>query len=143
MAATDLAAILAAWATLLEAAPLSLVPTAAAFTHDLQPNATVPDSYYLTDDGAVDRKSVTHDAEVRVDRLTVWIAKALNFSGPTQLQAMETLLDDVYRRLNVLARAAGYNVEADTRRVTHPPNTELLIASATFRVDYDFNAAVS
>src|SRR4051812_10903133 len=104
MAATDLAAILAAWATLFEAATLALTPTIAAFTHDLQPNATVPNSYYLTDDGNVQRQSITHDVEARVDRITVWIAKPLNFTGPTQLQAMETLIDDIYRRLVVLAR---------------------------------------
>lgn len=143
MAATDLAAILTAWAALLEASPLSLIPTEAAFTHDQQPNATVGNSYYLVDDGNVDRKSVTNSAEVRVDRVTVWIAKPLNFAGPAQLRTMETLIDAIYRQLLVLALAAGYNVEADTRRVTHPPNTELLIASASFRVDFDFSTAVS
>jgi hypothetical protein len=143
MAATTLSAILAAWATVLEAAPLALRPTAAAFTHDVQPNAALDESYYLVDDGAVSRASVTNGMEVRVDRVTLWMAKPLNFAGPTQLQALEDLLDDIYRTLIPVARAAGYNVEADTRRVTHPPNTEHLIASATFRVDYDFSTAAS
>lgn len=142
MAATTLSAILAAWRTLVESAPLSLRPTNAAFTHDVQPNAALDESYYLVDDGAVSRASVTADVEVRVDRLTIWIAKPVNFAGPDQLQAMEDVIDDLYRQLVVLARAAGYNVEADTRRVTRPPNTEHLIASASFRVDYDFDAAV-
>lgn len=143
MATTSLAAILAAWATRLEAAPLSLVRSAVAFTHDQQPNATLDDSYYLTDDGNVSRTSMTNSLEVRIDRVTVWMTKPLNFAGDQQLLVMETLIDDIYRQLLALALTAGYNVEADTRRVTHPPNTELLVANATFRVDYDFSSAVS
>jgi len=143
VATTDLATILAAWPALLEAAPLSLTPTIVAFTHDAQPNDTLPDSYYLTDEGQVDRKSVTHDVEVRIDRIGVWIAKPLNFAGAAQLIALSAILDDLYRQLVVLGRAAGYNVEADTRRITHPPNTELLIASQVLRVDYDFSSATT
>jgi hypothetical protein len=86
---------------------------------------------------------VTNAVEVRVDRVQVWIAKPLNFVPAAQLQAMETLGDDVYRNLLVRARANGYNVEADTRRVTHPPNTELLIGSFDFLIDFDFSSAVS
>lgn len=143
MAATDLATILAAWATVVEASPVSLTPTIAAFTHDLQPGGMVANSYYFEDGGNVSRASMTNDAEVRVDRVTVWIAKPLNFAGPATLQAMETLIDDLYRHLLVEARDNGYNVEADTRRVTRPATMEVLIASASFTVDYDFDAAVS
>jgi hypothetical protein len=143
MATTDLATILAAWATLVEASPLSLTPTVAAFTHDQQPGGMVANSYYFDDGGNVQRASITNDQEVRIDRVTVWIAKPLNFAGPAALQAMQTLIDDLYRHLVVEARDNGYNVEADTRRVTRPATSELLIASASFTVDYDFNAAVS
>lgn len=143
MAATTLAAILAAWATALEASPLSLLKAVGPFTHDNQPNGSIANSYYLTDGGKVSRTSVTNHVEVRVDRLQVWIAKPLNFDPDGQLQAMETLGDDVYRNLLVLARAAGYNVEADTRRITRPANSELIIANFDFLVDYDFSSAVS
>lgn len=139
MAATDLATILAAWAGVVEAAPVSLVPTVAAFTHDLQPGGMVGNSYYFEDGGNISRASVTNGAEVRVDRITVWIAKPLNFAGPATLQAMQTLIDTVYRQLLVLALASGYNVIADTRRVTAAKDSELLIASAAFTVDFDFS----
>jgi hypothetical protein len=142
MAATDLATILASWATTVEAAPLSLVPTVAPFTHDQQPGGMVANSYYFEDGGNVERTSVTNNAEVRRDRVTVWIAKPVNFAGPVTLRTMQTLIDDLYRNLLVLARANGYNVDADTRRVTHPPTGELLIASASFTVDFDFSSAV-
>lgn len=143
MAATDLATILASWATVVEAAPLSLIPTTAAFTHEQQPGGMVANSYYFDDGGNVSRASMTNSAEVRVDRITAWIAKPLNFDGPSTLQTLETLIDDLYRSLLVQARADGYNVEADTRRVTRPATSELLIASASFTVDYDFSSAVS
>lgn len=142
MAATDLATIMAAWATLVEAAPLSLIHTIAPFTHDQQPAGMVANSYYVEDGGNISRSSVTNDGEVRVDRIILWIAKPLNFAGPTTLQAMETLIDAVYKQLLVLARTAGYNVIADTRRITTPKENELLIASAAFTVDFDFSTAV-
>lgn len=141
MAPTTLAAILAAWGTVVEASPVSLVPTVAAFTHDLQPAGMVANSYYFEDGGNVSRSSVTNQAEVRVDRVTVWIAKPLNFAGPATLQAMQTLIDTVYKQLLVLAVSAGYNVIADTRRVTVPKDGEVLIASAAFTVDFDFSTA--
>jgi hypothetical protein len=145
MAATTLAAILAAWDLVLQAAPLSLVPAIGPFTHDQQPNATIADSYYVTDGGTITRTSATNDVEVRVDRLQVWIAKPLTFgagAAAAQLQAMADLGDDLYRYLVVAARTAGYNVEADTRRISAAKDSELLIANFDFRVDYDFDAAV-
>lgn len=143
MAVTTLAAILAAWGTTLEASPLSLVPASGPFTHDNQPNATLANSYYVTDGGKVSRTSLTNDVEARIDRLQVWIAKPLNFDPDGQLQAMETLLDNVYRYLLPVARAAGYNIEADTRRVSRPANSELIIANQDLLVDYDFSSATS
>ena len=143
MATTDLASILASWATVVEASPLSLTPTVAAFTHDQQPGGMVANSYYFDDGGNVNRASMTNDKEVRVDRITLWIAKPLNFAGATTLQVLHTLLDDIYRYLLVQARTDGYNVEADTRRITRPATGEVLIASMSFTADYDFNAATS
>src|SRR5262245_47665911 len=110
MAATDLATILAAWATVVEDDAIALRPTVAAFTHDQQPAGTVANSYYFDDGGNVARTSMTHDAEARVDRITTWIAKPLNFDGPGTLQAMHTLIDTIYRYLLVEARTHGYNV---------------------------------
>lgn len=142
MATTDLKSIIDAWQTLLEAAPLSLKPTQVPFTHDRQPNAMVPDSYYIDDGGIVNRRSVTNDVEVRVDRLRIWVAKPLAFVGQAQFEAMEQLADTIYRYLLVNARANGWNVDADSRRVTRPAAAELIIGEFGFRVDYDFSSAL-
>jgi hypothetical protein len=139
VAPTTLSAILAAWKTLVEASPVSLIPTVAPFTHDQQPSGMVASSYYFEDGGNVSRASVTNNAEVRVDRVTLWLAMPVNFAADTTLQAMETLIDTIYKQLLGLALTAGYNVAADTRRVTHPKDGELLIGSASFTVDFDFS----
>ena len=141
MATTDLAAILTAWPATLEASPLSLVPTAVTFTHDLQPAGMVARSYYLTDDGQISRSSATNDVEVRIDRVTLWVAYPRDFAGAAALTALSDLLDDVYRTLLPIARTAGYNLDPDTRRIT--PKDDVLIASQAFRVDYDFSSAAA
>lgn len=142
MAATTLALIIAAWRTVVEASPLSLVPTVAAFTHDNQPNGTITNAYYIEDGGQVERKSMTNNLEVRVDRLTFWVTKPLNFDSDGQFTAMENLGDSIYKYLLPNARTNGWNVEADQRRITRPPNTELIVASFSFTVDYDFSSAI-
>jgi secreted Zn-dependent insulinase-like peptidase len=143
MAATTLAAILASWKTVVEDDAVALVPTVAPFTHDQQPNGMVANSYYLEDGGNVQRSSMTNNAEVRIDRVTFWIAYPVNFDGDTALQALETLVDTIYRALLVQARTDGYNVEADTRRITRPAGLELLVASQAFTVDFDFSTAAT
>jgi hypothetical protein len=143
MAATTLAAILASWKTVVEDDAVALVPTIAPFTHDQQPNGMVANSYYLEDGGNVQRSSMTNNAEVRIDRVTFWIAYPVNFDGDTALQALETLVDTIYRALLVQARTDGYNVEADTRRITRPAGLELLVASQAFTVDFDFSTAAT
>jgi hypothetical protein len=143
MAATTLAAILASWKTVVEDDAVALVPTVAPFTHDQQPAGMVANSYYLEDGGNVQRSSMTNNAEVRIDRVTFWIAYPVNFDGDTALQALETLVDTIYRALLVQARTDGYNVEADTRRITRPAGFELLVASQAFTVDFDFSTAAT
>lgn len=142
MPATDLKTIIDAFQSVLEAAPLSLKPTQVPFTHDRQPNTMVADSYYIDDGGTVNRQSVTNDVEVRVDRLRIWVAKPLAFAGQAQFEAMEQLADTIYRYLLVNARANGWNVDADARRVTRPAAAEVIIGEFGFRVDYDFNSSL-
>lgn len=140
MAVTDLKSIIDAWQLVLEASPVSLVRAQQAFSHDRQPNANIQDTYWIDDGGAVNRRSVTNHQEVRVDRLVVMVAKPISFVGLDQFEAMEQLGDTIYRQLSADGRTNGWNVEADTRRITHPPKTELIVASFGFRVDYDFDA---
>lgn len=140
MAATDLAAIIAVFRQVCEA--VELVATSQPFTHDRQPNAAIQDSYWIEDGGAISRESQTNYAETRVDRLVVWIAKPLAFAGAAQFEALEQLGDTLYRALVAEGTVQGWNVEAENRRLTNPRNTELVVGSFAFRVDYDFSASV-
>lgn len=142
MADTDLASIVTVFEATCEADPSSLRKSTIPFTHDRQPNGTIQDSYWIEDGGPVSRSSVTNAGEVRIDRLVVWIARPLAFAGRAQVAALEQLGDTIYRALVAAGTANGWNVEADSRRITMPKNTDLVIASFGFRVDYDFSAAV-
>jgi hypothetical protein len=141
MATTDLASIIAAWRLVLEQPPVSLARAQQAFSHDRQPNSLIQDSYWIGDAGAISRASVGNEQEVRIDRLEVWVAKPVSFAGVAQFEALEQLGDQIYRYLSADGRTQGWNVEADTRRITQPKGTELLIASFAFRTDYDFDAS--
>src|SRR5688572_17989502 len=100
MAATDLASIIAAWRLVLEADPLNLKRTRAAFTHDRQPNKLVADSYRIEDGGQVNRTQGSSYFEARIDRLRIWVTKPIAFASDEQFTAMEQLADTVYRYLS-------------------------------------------
>lgn len=141
MATTDLARIIAAWRLVLEQDPLALQPAQQAFSHDRQPNAMMQDTYWIGDAGTVSRFSCGNDQEVRIDRLEVWVARPVSFAGQAQFEVLEQLGDQIYRYLSSDGRIRGWNVEADSRRITNPQGTELLIASFGFRADYDFDSS--
>jgi hypothetical protein len=143
MPATDLKSIIDAWQLVLEAPPVSLVMASQAFSHDRQPNANMQDTYWIDDGGPVSRRSCTNFQEVRIDRLIVMVAKPVSFAGQAQFETMEQLGDTIYRQLCADGRTNGWNVEAANRRITNPPDTELIIASFGFTVDYDFSSAVA
>lgn len=143
MATTTLAAILEAWETVLEAPPRNLRPAQQPFSHDRQPAGLVADSYCLEDGGQVRRDTVTSNQEVRIDRIRLLVAKPIAFAGRSQHRALLTLGDAIYRALVANGRTQGWHVAQQNHRVTQPANTELLIASFDFTVDYDFDVASS
>ncbi len=141
MPATTLTAIIGHVQTTLEAAPVSLTRSQLPFSHDRQPNAVVDNVYWVEDGGQVSRQSGTNHFEVRIDRLVVYVAARAAFAGTTPFTTMSTLLDTIYKQLVEMARANGYNVEADgTRKITQKSGSEILIGSVGLSVDYDFDA---
>lgn len=143
MATTDLKSILDRFQVVLAATPLSLSQSQQAFSHDRQPNGLVQNVFWIEDGGKVSGRSVTNYAEVRIDRLRVFVSKPLAFAGLAQMEAMVQLGDTMYRELVEDGLTQGWNIELDGHRVTQPKNTELLIGSFDFRVDYDFSVATT
>lgn len=142
MAATTLAAILDRFQAVLAAAPLSLKQSLEAFSHDRQPNANIQDTFWVEDGGQASRRSTTNHSEARIDVLRVYVAKPKAFAGLTQMEALVTLGDTMYRHLLVDALTQGWNVEMAAHKTSSPANTDLVIGSYDFRVDYDFSSAV-
>lgn len=144
MAETTLTAILTRFSAVLEAAPLSLVPTADAFSHDRQPTGLADNTYFVDDGGLVSSRPVGNYKAVRIDKLTVLVALKINRDGHARKKVMETTLLTIERYIKADGPANGYHAEfAGGRRVTHPRGSELLIGSIAFTVDYDVNEATS
>jgi hypothetical protein len=139
MPALVLSDILARFRTVLEASPVFLVETREPFSHERQPNATLEHSYYLEDGGIVSSKSVSNFDAVRLDRLTVYIAKKLAFDGTTAFDALQDTLVAAERALIADGPAQGYSVDVEQRRLTRPAGKDYGIGSLTVTVDYDFD----
>jgi hypothetical protein len=144
MAATTIKAILDRFQAVLAAAPLSLVQAQQAFSHDRQPNAQIQDTFWIENGGLVNARSASNKQEVRVHRLTVYVAKPASFAGLAQMEAMLELGDTMYRYLIADGLTQGWNVSTGGgERVTNPKKTELVIASYPFLVDFDFSVSIS
>ncbi len=143
MAATTLKAIVDRFQAVLEASPLSLKATRDAFSHDRQPNALLDGTYYIQDDGVAESRPVSNHADVRIDRLTVFLARKLAFDGQTQKETIETTLNTIERYLIADGPANSYHAFIGGRRVTRPAGTDIAIGSITVHVDYDFSTSTS
>lgn len=141
MAATTLKAIIDRFQAVLEAAPLSLTATREPFSHDLSPNTVIDSAYRIKDDGLSRSRPVGANQFVRVDRLTIFIAKKLNFAGQTAVETMETLLNTIERQILADDNSHDYHASIEGRLVTQPPKTDIAIASLTLLVDYDFSGS--
>lgn len=143
MSDTTLKAIIDRFQAVLEASPISLTATRDAFSHDRQPNALLTNTYHVEDDGLQGTQSITNHKEARIDRLTVFVARKLDFAPQTAKETMETLLTTIERYLKADGLSNNYHVNLQNRRVTRPAGKDFLIGSVTLTVDYDFNAATS
>lgn len=144
MADTDLATIMARFRAVLEAAPLALVATAVAFSHDWQPTTLVSNTYFLEDAGLQSSRPVGNYKAVRIDRVRVFVALKVNATPHTQKEALETTLLTIERYIKADGPAHFYHAEiVGGRQVTNKKGSELLVGSVTLSVDYDVNEATS
>jgi len=144
MADTDLATILGRARAVLEAAPLSLVATAEAFSHARQPTTFVDNTYYLEDGGLVSTHPTGNYKAARIDRFNVYVALRINAAPHTRKETLESTLLTIERYLKADGPAHSYHLEiAGGRRITQPKGSEIFVGSVAFTVDYDVNEATS
>jgi hypothetical protein len=137
MAALTLKQIIDRFQAVMTAAPISMAATREPFSHDLQPANLVSNTYRIEDAGLATTQSASNHAAVRVDTLRVWIARKMAFDGQTALEAVEDTLVAIERAIKTDGAAQSYHAEIkgrDPRR-----KGDLVIASITFSVDYDFS----
>ena len=137
MPALVLSDILARFRAVLTAA--GLTETREPFSHGLQPNSALEDAFYVEDGGLVSSRPVSNYDAVRLDRLTVFIAKKLAFDGADALETLEDTLVTVERDLIADGPAQGYHVTVEQRRVSRPAGKDYCLGSLSLTVDYDFN----
>jgi hypothetical protein len=143
MAATTLGAILGHVRAVCEGTGLALSPTKDAFTHDRQPNTVLTDAYWVEDGGLGQNLEATANAAVRVDKLTVWIARKVAFDGQAAVDALETTLEALERRILADGLTHAYHARLDGRRVSRPAGKDFAVGSATVSVDYDVDLTVT
>ena len=141
MAALTMTDILARFRVVLEAEPLNLIESNDAFSHDRQGAGVVTDSYYLEDTGLVGNRSVGNYDTVRLQRITVWVARMIPPTKSAEtLATMETTLTAIERALIADGPAQSYAIAPDIqRRVTKAQGTDMAIGSLAVTVDHDFD----
>ena len=137
MPALTLKQIIDRFQAVMEASPVSMTATREPFSHDLQPNTLLTNTYRIEDAGLRDSKSMTNRTAARVDALRVWVARKMTFAGQTAVEAVEDSLVAIERALIADGLAQGYHVMPRSRDAKR--KNDFVIASMTFDVDYDFN----
>lgn len=142
MAATTLKAIMDRFQAVLEASPLSLKATKEPFSHDRSPNAVIDTAYRIEDGGIASSRPVGASQFVRADRLTVFLAKKLNFAAQSSVETLETTLNTIERYILADDANNNYHASLEARRITRPPDSDVAVASLVFVVDYDYSGSV-
>lgn len=141
MAFLTLKQIIDRFQVVMEAAPIAMKATREPFSHDRQPAGLVTNTYRIEDAGLAASKSMSNHAAARMDTLRVWIARKMAFAGQTALETVEDSLVAIERALIADGLAQGYHVSPAGRDPR--PSGDLVIASITFTVDYDFNESAA
>ena len=141
MAALTMTQVLARFRVVLEAEPLNLKAANDAFSHNRQPAGVVTDSYYLEDGGIVSNRSVGNYDAVRLDRLTVFVARTIPIAGgAAALSDMETTLTAIERALIADGLNQSYQIAPDVqRRITRAPGTDMVVGSLVVSADHDYD----
>lgn len=141
MAAQTMSAILDRFKTVLEAPPLNLVASTNPFDDADVPATLVDMTYRLVSAGLVSDVPTSNYQSLRIERVTVTMAKTIGFQGYTAQQTLHNTLDAIERAVIADGPDHGYlvSIEKGSRKVTRPKNTDLLQASISFLVDYDYS----
>ena len=143
MAATTIKAIIDRFQAVIEASPISLTATVQPFSFDTQPATALDDRYWVEDAGLSESQSVTNNAEVRIDRLTVWLALRHTLGGQSQAEALEATLVNVERYIVADGPANSYAATMDGREIQRKEDTGVILAALAFLVDYDYTLSTS
>lgn len=141
MSATTMSAILARFATVLEAAPLSLVTSSTPFDVKDVPNDLVNTTYRLLSGGLIRDDDQSNYSTARVERVTVTVMQRMDFDAYQAQQDLSDLLDDI--ELAIIAEGntvplLGIRLEKGSRKVVRPKDSDIVEATLGFMVDYDF-----
>jgi len=141
VAALTITDILARFRVVLEAEPLNLIESNDAFSHQRQPAGVVTNSYYIEDTGIVSNRSVGNYDTVRLQRLTVYVARVIPpGQGSATLATVETTLTAIERALIADGASQSYAIAMDVqRRVTKTEATDIAIGSLAVTVDHDYD----
>lgn len=121
----------------MEASPISMVQTREPFSHERQPSGLIQNVYRIEDAGLVSTRPITNRTQARIDAYRVWFTRKMAFAGQTALEAVEDSIVAIERAVIADGLAQGYHVTFAGRN----PRAvgDLVIASVTFNVDYDFS----
>lgn len=143
MAETTLAAVIAHVRAVLEDPDLAFVPTRDQFTHDRQPNTVLDHAYWLEDGGISSSRPLTNYAVARLDRITVYVAKKMNFSPVNSYDALQDTLVAIERAVKADGPDHSYYAEVVARRITKAAALDVAIGSLTFALDFDMVESVA
>lgn len=121
----------------MEAAPITMKATREPFSHERQPSGLLTDTYRVEDAGVASNTPMSNHAVARIDTLRVWIARKMAFAGQTAVEAVEDSLVAIERAIIADGLAQGYH--AVLRGRDPRKSGDIVIASITFSVDYDFS----
>lgn len=143
MADTTLAAIMRRFRVVLEGEPLFLRLSPDAFSIDVVPNDMLEDVYHVSDDGIARQTPMGNYRAARIDRVVVNVARKISFQAQDASEAMHDVLNTIERRIKADGPNQSYHAEVQAREVRRVPETDIILATLTFGVDYDFNEATT
>lgn len=141
MAATTLSAILARVKAVLEAAPLSLEPAGDPFTDTGTSNLMVDRTFRVVAGGLLGDTQQSNYSVARLERITVTVARKLNFDGYGAQEDLSDQFDAIERAIIDDGPDHSYDatVEKGSRKVVRPKDTDICQGSVSFIVDYDYS----
>lgn len=139
--ATTSSAILERVETVLQAQPLSLTLSSNPSTDETVPNSLVAETVRVQSGGIVKDTEVSNFTVLRMERITVTTQRASGFEAYESQRDLQDLLDKIERA--VIADGPDNNyfatVEKGSRKITRKKDSDVLEATISFVVDYDFS----